>query len=204
MKSNRILGYTLIGAFLFTANVAKAQFNLGSLLDKAKSTIENVTATSKFEAKDLVGNWKYKSPAVNFKGDNALANIGSAAGASTIEDKLAPYYNKIGLQKSTLQVNEDLTFTFALGVTKLTGTIEKTDDSDLVFNFKAFNKINIGKVNCIATKSGNTVNLTFDAQKLLNILQKVSSLSSNSALSSINSLLSNYKDLYLGMKMDKK
>lgn len=201
MKLSKHLSAFVLAVTLIGTPVSMAQFNFGSLLDKVKSTAQNLTSTSSFQATDLVGNWKYVSPAVSMKGDNILANIGSAAGASTIEDKLSPYYQKIGLQKSTLDVAEDMTFTFTLGAVKLTGTIEKAKDTDLTFHFKAFGKVSIGSVSCMATKSGNTVNLTFDAQKLLSLLQTISSKTSNSSIKSINAILSNYKDLYLGMKM---
>ena len=201
MKINKLLKIVALGLFLSGSASSYAQFNLGSLFGKVKDTVTNLTSTSKFEANDLVGNWKYQSPAVSMKGDNTLANIGGAVGATAIEDKLAPYYERFGLQKTTLEVNNDLSFTFTVGAIKLTGTIEKSKDTDLVFNFKAFNKIKIGKVNCIATKSGNTVSLTFDAQKILSLVQTISSLSSNSTIQSVNSILSNYKDMYLGLKM---
>ena len=184
-------------------NQTFAQVNLKDLLNSGLKTIQNATATTKFEATDLIGTWTYTSPAVSFKGDNALANIGGAAASTTIENKLAPYYQKAGLQNSQLIVKDDLTFTWKLGTMTLTGKIEKSSDSDLIFNFSAFGKISIGKVNCIATKSGNIVNLTFDASKIMSIAQKISSISSNSTFKSVNSILSNYKDMYLGAKMKK-
>lgn len=203
MKFNRFSKIFLAAACVCTAGTASAQINLGDLLNKGVSAIQNATATSKFEATDLIGTWTYVSPAVSFKGDNALSNIGGAAGATVVEDKLAPYYKKVGFENSQLTVNDDLSFTWKIGGVTLTGTIEKTDSSNLVFNFAAFKKVKVGKVECIATKSGSTVNLTFDSTKLLNIMQKISSISSSSTFKTVNSLLSNYKDMYLGVKMKK-
>ena len=185
------------------ASCASAQFDLGKLIDAGVQTIQNATATTNFTADDLVGTWDYVSPAISFKGDNALSNIGGAAASTAVENKLSTYYNKAGLQNSKLTVNSDHTFTWKLGVANLSGTIEKSGTSDLVFNFSAFGKINIGKINCMATKSGSNVNLTFDASKLLNLAQKISSVSSNSSFQAVNSLLSNYEDMYIGFKMKK-
>ncbi|MCH5220627.1 MAG: DUF4923 family protein [Muribaculaceae bacterium] len=189
-------------AIVITSFCASAQLDLGNLLNSGLQTIQNATASTKFDVKDLVGTWIYTSPAVSMKGDNALANIGGAAAATTIENKLSPYYQKLGLQNTKLTVNNDLTFTMNAGAAKLSGTIEKSGDN-LVFNFSAFGKITIGKVDCLATKSGSTLNLTFDSSKLLSIIKKVSSLASNTSISSISSLLSNYDGLYLGAKMKK-
>lgn len=199
MKISKITLVSL--ALAFTPFLAEAQIDLGKLISKGVETVQNITASSNFEAKDLVGTWNYSSPAVSFKGDNALANVGGAAASTTIEDKLAPYYQKAGFQNSQLVVKDDLSFTWKIGSFTLTGTIEKPNDGNLVFNFSALGKVSIGKVECYATKSGSTVSLTFDASKILSIAQKISSISSNSTFKSVNSLLSNYKDMYLGAKL---
>lgn len=180
-----------------------AQINLGNLLSSGIQTIQNLTATTNFAPEDLVGTWVYSAPAVSFKGDDALSNIGGAAASTTIENKLAPYYQKAGLQNSKLTVNNDLTFNLNLGMMKLSGTIEKSEEGDLIFNFSAFGKVSIGKVDCRATKSGNTLNLTFDASKLIAVAQKISSISSSSTFKSVKTLLSNYKNMYIGTKMVK-
>lgn len=197
---NIIIGGCLLAVSSLNAH---AQLDLGKIISAGVQTIQNATASSNFPAEDLIGTWAYTSPAVSFKGDNALANVGGAAAATTIENKLAPYYQKAGLQNSQLTVKDDLTFTWKLGAMTLTGKIEKPDDGSLVFNFSAFGKVSIGKIDCIATKSGSTVNLTFDMSKLLTVAQKISSISSSSTFKSVNSLLSNYKDMYLGVKMKK-
>lgn len=203
MKISKIAFTAFVIASLGCSLNASAQLDLGKLLESGVKTIQNATANNNFEAKDLIGTWKYTSPAVSFKGDNALANIGGAAAATTVEDKLAPYYQKAGLNNSVLTVNNDLTFSWKLGTVSLTGTIEKESGENLIFNFSAFGKIKIGKLDCIATKSGSTVNLTFDVSKILSIAQKIASLSSNSTFQTLNSLLANYKDMYIGAKMKK-
>lgn len=180
-----------------------AQLNLGDLLNKGLQTLQNATASTSFTAEELVGTWNYVSPAVSFKGDGALANIGGAAAATPIESKLAPYFQKAGINNSQLVVNEDLSFSWKISSVKLTGTIEKTEGSNLVFNFKAFGKVKIGKIECVATKSGSTVSLTFDSSKILSLAQQVASVASNSTFKTVNSLLSNYKDLYVGIKVKK-
>ena len=202
MKIKKSTIFTALAAIIFSLQ-ANAQLDLGKLISAGVETIQNATASTKFEASDLVGTWKYASPAVSFKGDNALANVGGAAAATTVENKLAPYFQKAGFENSQLTVKEDLTFTWKIGGITLSGTIEKSKDTDLVFNFSAFNKVKVGKIDCMATKSGSTVNLTFDASKIMSIAQKITSISSNSTFATVNSLLSNYKDMYIGVKLKK-
>lgn len=184
---------------------AHAQFKFDDLLKTGAAILQNATSTTHFEASELIGTWTYYSPAIAMKGDNALANIGSVAASGTIEKKLATYYEKVGIQNSVLVVNDDLSFEWTLGKIKLTGTISKTADSDqLAFIFSAFGKVKIGTISCIASKSGSIVSLTFDSSKLIGIAQQVTSIASNSTFKTVNSLLSNYKDLYVGLKMQKK
>lgn len=192
----------LTGLILF-ATPTQAKIKLGDVLGKAGETIQNLTASDKFEAQDLIGTWKYSSPAVSFKGDNALSNIGGAAASTTIENKLTPYYKKAGLDKFTMTVEQDLTFKMSVSKITLQGKIEKEKNGNLIFNFEAYGNIKIGKISCIATKSGSTLSITFDASKLLKLAETITSISNNSSFQNINSLLKNYDGLYLGAKMKK-
>ena len=174
------------------------------LLDALGGFVNNVTANSKFTVDDLVGSWSYTSPAVSFQSENALKNIGGAGAATAVESKLEPYYTKLGFNKTTLTVAEDHTFTLKMGVLTLKGTVEKeSKDSELVFNFNAFGKISLGKVNAHATKSGSTLNLTFDATRMVQILTKVSSVLNSTAVNTLASLLNSYDGIYMGFKLKK-
>jgi hypothetical protein len=173
-----------------------------NILNQISSAVSNYTASSNFDVNDLVGTWKYSSPAVAFKSESALSNIGGAAAATTVENKLKTYYNKLGANNVVLTVNSDLSFTMKMKFGSLTGTISKESDQ-LYFNFAAFGKYSIGKVGSIATKSGSTLNLTFDASKLISILKKVSSIANNSSLTAATTLLSTYDGIYVGFKLKK-
>ena len=87
-----------------------------------------------------------------------------------------------------------------LGVATLKGTIEKNDNGDLVFSFAAFGKISLGKVNAHATKAGSTLNLTFDATRLIQIITKVAGALNNSSLNALTTLINSYDGpgVYIG------
>lgn len=173
-----------------------------SLLGGLSSFVNNVIANNNFDLDDLTGTWSYQGPAVSFESDNVLQNIGGAAGATALESKLEPYYKKLGFNRTSLVVDADHNFTLKLGLASLSGVVEKSDDR-LVFNFNAFGSISLGKVTANATKSGDTLNLTFDASKLLNILNKVAGVVNNSTLSTVSSLLNSYDGVYVGFKLTK-
>lgn len=174
----------------------------GGVLGSLGSLIGNVVANNKFSIDDLVGTWSYSSPAVSFQSENALMKIGGAGAATAVENQLAPYYQRLGFTNTSLTVDADHNFTLKMGLLVLKGTVEKDEeDNGLVFNFNAFGKISLGKVKANATKAGKTLNLTFDATRLIQMLTKISSKLNIKTLSTLSTLLNNYDGIYIGYKL---
>lgn len=174
------------------------QSDLGSKISNAFSSL---TATDKFKLEDLTGTWNYQSPAVTFESDNALQKIGGAAAATEIEEKVQPYYTRIGLTNLVLTVNEDHSFTMKAKMATLKGTITQDEQGELTFNFSALKKISLGKVSARALKSGQVLILTFDVSKLISLMEKVSAISGSSSAKALSKMLSSYDGLYLGFKL---
>ena len=174
----------------------------GGVLGSLGSLIGNVVANNKFSIDDLVGTWSYSSPAVSFQSENALMKIGGAGAATAVENQLAPYYQRLGFTNTSLTVDADHNFTLKMGLLVLKGTVEKDEeDNGLVFNFNAFGKISLGKVKANATKAGKTLNLTFDATRLIQMLTKISSKLNIKTLSTLSTILNNYDGIYIGYKL---
>lgn len=174
----------------------------GGVLGSLGSLIGNVVANNKFSIDDLVGTWSYSSPAVSFQSENALIKIGGAGAATAVENQLAPYYQRLGFTNTSLTVDADHNFTLKMGLLVLKGTVEKDEeDNGLVFNFNAFGKISLGKVKANATKAGKTLNLTFDATRLIQMLTKISSKLNIKTLSTLSTILNNYDGIYIGYKL---
>lgn len=179
---------------------AQAQTSLGDVLG---GMLGNLTATGKFDVNDLVGTWKYKSAAVSLESDNALQKVGGSAATAVVEKKLEPYYKRAGVTNLVLTVDTAMNFTMKMGLGTATGTIEKTDDGELVFNFKALKKINLGKVKAKAVKSGSTLTLTFDVSRLKQVVDKAASLANNATIKSLSAILSSYDGVYMGFRLTK-
>ena len=179
--------------------------DIGQFIGNIGQTVANATATTNFTVDDLVGTWKYKSPGISFRGDNTLANIGGAAAATAIENKLAPYYKRTKLTNVTLTVDKDHNFAIKTSYGTFKGTVEKSSQDDmLVFKFNILGTVSIGHVNAMATKSGNQLNITFDASRLIAILKKLPKVASNSSFSTVASILDNYDNIFIGFRMTKK
>jgi len=182
-------------------NAASALGGLGTILG---GVVESLASTSKLTPADLVGTWAYSSPAVTFESDNALKKIGGAAATATIEKKMEPYYKRAGITNLVLTVEADSSFTMKTKLFTVKGTIATSpDDGKLTFNFKAFNKIKIGEISTMVSKSGNTLSLTFDASRLQGIVTKISTLSKNASVQSLAKLFSSYDGVYVGFKLKK-
>lgn len=200
---------------LFIATQVNAQFNLGSIIGKVTgessdsttsvvgAILGNVVATDKVELSQLVGTWNYSGPAVGFQSDDVLKSIGGSAASATIENKLKDYYKKAGLTNLVLTIDSEAGFSMKTKYATLKGTIEKGTDGIFVFNFSAFGKVKIGKLNAYTTLSGNTLSLTFDVQKLIELAKKLSEISKNSTAQSAISLLESYDGVTAGFKLKK-
>jgi hypothetical protein len=196
-------GASSVASSATTTTTSKNSSSSSDILGKLGSLVSNATASSNFEVSDLVGSWSYVSPAVSFTSDNVLQSLGGAAASTAIEDKLATYYKAAGLNNITLTVASDQSFTMKLRFGSLKGTITKDSNNQLVFNFMAFGTYSIGSIAAEATKSGSTLNLTFDAKKVIEVAQTVSAVTNNSTLTSAMSLLSSYDGIYIGFKLKK-
>ena len=178
-----------------------ADDNSDGILGALGSFIGNMTANKNFTVDDIVGQWSYSSPAVSFKSENALKNVGGAAAATAVENKLAPYYKTLGFTRTTLTIAKDHTFSMKMGIIPLKGTVEKTEDGRLEFAFTGITGRSIGKVDAVATKSGSTLNLTFDATKFIKVLTSVAGKLNISTLNTLASLLNGYDGIYMGFSM---
>ncbi len=198
-----VIAATFINAKAYDLRDILGSLSTSDIAGAISSTIQNATATTSFSLDELVGIWKYSTPGVSFASDNALQKIGGAAAATAVENKLAPYYKRVGINNLTLTVDNQHNFTMKMKLATLRGTITKDNSGNFTFNFKALSNINIGKVNCMATKSGSLLNLTFDAHRLIEILKKVSAVAKNSTFTSVTNLLSSYDGIYVGVKLKK-
>ena len=185
-----------------TTTATSAGANLGSsLLSSVLGSIINATTT--FTQADLVGTWNYKSSDCKFESENFLKQAGGEIAASTIENKANGIFAKIGIKPGSfgMTFNADGSYSMNFGSKKLAGTYtfdEKTCKLTLIGMF------GLTKNEVALTYSGkNNISILFDADKILKVISSVGSVSNNSTLSSITSLLSSYDGVKLGFEMVK-
>ena len=196
-------------AMVASFNAAQA-FDLESLKKAAgniigesgSSILDNILKTDKLEVKDLAGTWKCNGPAVTFKSENLLNQAGGVAAATAIEEKLAPYYKKAGLDNATFTFTEEgeVTITLKNGK-KINGIVTLGEkEGTMIFQFGKLK--NVGKVTAYVSK-GTTLSIMFDATKLMSLVQAIAKFSGNSTLNTVSSLLNSYDGVYAGFKLGK-
>lgn len=211
MKKIKMMG-AAFAAILMMSPAAEAQNILGDLLGKVEqatgnvgSTIGNVVegifSTSNITVADIAGEYNADGPAVCFKSENFLKKAGGAAVAGTVETKLAPYYEKFGLNKLSLTINTDKTFTMNFGIMRLSGNISQNEDKTFEFNFTALGSLKLGSMTAYIQKSGSNVDLMFDATKLKNFISTISKYLNISSLNLIGEILDGYDGLCVGWKL---
>ncbi len=212
-----LLNFAMTSLLLAAAPAASASPDITNLLKGAaskigggdgstalsglKGAVEGMIAKSDLTAADLVGDYKYSAPAVSLQSDNALQKLGGSAATGVIVDKLAPYYQKAGLTSMTATFREDGTCEFKVKKATVTGTYERNESGDFTFNFKAVKKIPLGKMNAHVEKIGKKLTLTFDASKLIKLVNAVASVSGQSSLQAAAKMLNSYDGLYAGFEL---
>ncbi|MCQ2293959.1 MAG: DUF4923 family protein [Bacteroidaceae bacterium] len=179
-----------------TSALAKSGTNvLGSLLG-------NLLGTNTVSEKNLVGTWSYKGVDCVFESENVLSKLGGEVAASALENKIDGYVQKIGIKPgvTTFTFNADHTWKATLGGKSLSGQWAlDTKNSQLQMTYLA----GLGTLTPKVAFNGGTLSLLFESSKLLTLAQGVGSLTGNSAVSSLSSLIKNYNGMYVGLQMTK-
>ena len=207
MKSLKKIMLALVAVVAVEANGYAFDWSaLGAALNNNSlgSLVNGVISTDKVEVADLAGDWTYDGPAVSFKSENMLEKAGGAAVATTIENKLTPYYKKAGLEGSKFKfdANGNVTVTLSNGKS-FSGKVSKgSTEGTLIFNFSKLNNNKLANLTVYVTK-GTDLSLMFDVSKLQTLVSTIAKYSNRTSLTTASSLLSKYKGVYAGFKMKK-
>ena len=206
MKRNRIFKL-MVCALLFLVTGVQAQ-SLKDILNSSavKDAVTAVTGGKQLSVENLAGTWTYVNPAIQLEGDNALKNVAASVAASEIEKKLNEYCAKVGIEAGAFNYtfNADSTFTSQLRGRTLNGTYSfNAEEKTIELKYGKLSKLNLATMTAYVVLSDNQLSLLFNVDKLLDFLTKLSSLSDNTALQTINKLASEYDGMKLGFELSK-
>lgn len=172
-----------------------------------KDVISSTTGLSTpLNAKSINGKWEYTAPAVQLEGDNALKNAAASVAAGEIEKKIDDMCEKVGIRAGAFSITfeEDSHFVMTLKGKDLKGTYTLDDEAKTAtLDFSNGREFALTTVNAHVVLLGDELNLLFQADKLLDLLGKLSSWSSNTTLQAANNLLEQYDGLRFGFGFKK-
>ena len=169
---------------------------LGSVLTNLLGGSSAVTAS------DLQGTWTYRKADCVFETQNLLLKAGGEMAATKIESQLESQLGKVGITPGacSFTYNSDGTYVATIGQYNLTGNYTlNTKSNTLTMTYLA----GIGRISPKVVKTGASISLLFEGDKLLSMVQKVGKLSSNSTVNSLSSLINSYDGMLVGMQLSK-
>lgn len=209
-----------LAAIAFTTAEAQAQNWLNALKSAATSAIDKVTGGALTE-KAIIGTWNYSQPGVKLSSsENALSDITGSALTTTVQQKIAPYYEKVGIKPGICKfvINEDGTFSSTFGQRTFSGTYTfdpKTNALSLKYGgtkpattaegeeaaAATPSLFNLGAIPAYAYLNGEKLQIVFPMDKLLNVVTSLGS--SVESLSLITELLKSYDSIKIGFEFSK-
>lgn len=171
--------------------------NVGNLIGNLISSVTGDLTTTQA---NLIGEWSYTDPSVQFESENMLTQAGGSAIATKCETKLAQYYKVVGIKPGAVVFTfaEDGTCTYAVGSRKSQGTYVFNKEDKTVSITTSTGQT----VKTYVTISGSKMALCFDGTKLLSLFNSISS--KFQALSTVSALASNYNGMKVGFKFERK
>lgn len=198
----RIIILAIAAITLTTTNV-QAQNWLNALKGVATSAIDKVTG-GKLTANALYGTWSYNQPGIKLSSStNALSDLTATAATSTLQTKMATYYEKVGIKAGacSFTFNQDGTFTSTFGQKTATGTFTFNAETNQLALKYDNSLLALGAINAYAYINGANLQLLFPMDKLLTLLTTLGSASSQ--LSTITTMLKSYDSVKIGFEFSK-
>ena len=186
----------ILGAILANSTGTTTTSNSGNVLGDIISVFAGDILTNK---NTLVGTWNYQKPCVQFESESLLAKAGGTLMANKAEATLETYYQKIGIKPGACKFvfGKDNSLQYTIGSKTYNGSYSFDSNKKTVTITTALGN----KVTAYVSISGTAMGLTFDASKLLTLLNSASAVSSS--LSSISAIAGNYSGMKLGFEFSK-
>ncbi|MBO5497785.1 MAG: DUF4923 family protein [Bacteroidales bacterium] len=204
-----ILNSIIIASALFLAgNIASAQ-SLKDILGKAANNstvsdiVEKVTGVNLSKG-DIKGTWNYTGSAVKLESEDIMKTAAAGVAATQIEKKLDEYLEKAGLKTGTFSFtfNEDNTFFTTVKGKNFNGTYTLSEDGKTL-NLKYGKSLNSTGIVATAQINASTFELLFKADKLLDLIGKLTAASSNTTLKTLGTLAGQYDGMKIGLELQK-
>ena len=171
---------------------------LGKILGKVKDVVDGV------KGKNFVGTWTYVGVDLKIKGDDLVSNLGGQIAGNKLESTLDKQLTKIGIQpgRYELTFNEDSTYTAIVNKRTVEGTYSYDKETKTIV---MTSKRGFKKSEMTVEMHNENMSLLYDSSKFLDFAKGITgTVSKHASLKIVDTLLSNAKGMFIGMKFEKK
>jgi uncharacterized protein (DUF2147 family) len=199
----------LIAAALCLAGSTASAQTLKDILKKAASSstitdiVEQATGLTLSKG-DIKGTWTYAGTAVKLESSDLAKSATAGIAATQVEKKMDEYLAKAGLQAGTFSFtfNEDNTFSTTAKGKTFNGTYTLSEDGTTL-NLKYGKTLGSTGITATASIKSSTFELLFKADKLLDLIGKLTSATENATLKTIGTLAGQYEGMKIGLELQK-
>ena len=175
--------------------------------DTAGSMLENLLGdvlghSTKLTKESIVGKWNFVGTDCVFESENLLMKAGGEVAAAKLEEKVNAALQRVGIKEGSCSYDFNADGTFS--TTMLGRTLKGT------YTFNVENKtITMFYLGGILQSTANIVilndkmSLLYDSDKLLKVVNTMSTLSGSSAAKALTSILNAYDGMMVGMELRK-
>ena len=192
------------------------------LLNLGKSilggVVDNVVGNKGLTTEDLLSTWNYEGVSCTLESDDMIAEIGAKVVTAKLEEKMNEYLPRLGMEKghATIRFEENGLCTIIMKEKKIQGTYALSEDGkNITFTFL------LGQVtlNSEVEYKGGVFNISFDADKALDVIKRIGSSISQYAnnqstqtaqasqttamITAMATLLEGYDGMRLGVRLTK-
>ena len=196
----------IIAALLFVGVAQVYGQSFKNLLNKGKDVVGSVVEQLDVIPKNIEGNWEFSGSAVKFTGDNVLMNAASELAAGKVEDQLNEYLQKVGIRQGLFSYvfNADGTFTTTFNKMNFSGQYTfSQEEGTIELDYGKNEKLKGVSLKTDVSVSLNSMQLLFNADKLLDFISKSTSTVGDSKIGALTSLIDQYDGLKIGFELSR-
>lgn len=196
----------IMAALLFVGVAQVYGQSFKDLLNKGKDVVSPVVEQLDVIPKNIEGNWEFSGSAVKFTGDNVLMNAASELAAGKVEDQLNEYLQKVGIRQGLFSYvfNADGTFTTTFSKMNFSGQYTfSQEEGTIELDYGKNEKLKGVSLKTDVSVSLNSMQLLFNADKLLDFISKITSTVGDSKIGALASLIDQYDGLKIGFELSR-
>lgn len=174
----------------------------GNLKEVVTSVVDQLDVIPK----NIEGDWEFAGTAVKFTGDNVLMNAASELASSKVESQLDEYLQKVGIREGLFgySFNADGTFTTTFNKMNFSGQYTfSQEEGTIELDYGKNEKLKGISLKTDVSVSANSMQLLFNADKLLEFVSKLTSSVGDSKLGALSSLIAQYDGMKIGFELSR-